>query len=91
MRVVLQQIFLSFILILVIKIRLISTLRWVQFVFIKIILKLFYKSILITNLVLVNILTFYNDLVGKILEQSLIHYYNPLLNSLKKTAVKNRT
>lgn len=35
------------------------------------------------------ILELYTDLVGKILEQSLIHYYNPLLNSSKHPAVKN--
>lgn len=37
------------------------------------------------------ILTFYTDLVGKILEQSLIRHYNPLLNSLKYVGVKNIT
>lgn len=35
------------------------------------------------------ILELYTDLVGKILEQSLIYYYNPLLNSSKHPAVKN--
>ena len=35
------------------------------------------------------ILEFFTDLVGKILEQSLIHYYNPLLNSSKHPAIKN--
>lgn len=35
------------------------------------------------------ILTYYTDLIGKIMEQSLISHYNPLLNGLKHVAVKN--
>ena len=35
------------------------------------------------------ILEYFTDLVGKILEQSLIHYYNPLINTSKHPAVKN--
>ena len=33
------------------------------------------------------ILSFYTDLIGIILEQSLIYYYNPLLNRLKDVPV----
>ncbi len=35
------------------------------------------------------ILRFYTELIGKILEQSLIYYYNPLLNTSIYTTVKN--
>lgn len=38
-----------------------------------------------------SILTYYTDLIGKIMEQSLISHYNPLLNSLKYTAINNIT
>jgi hypothetical protein len=35
------------------------------------------------------ILNFFTDLIGKLIEQSLISYYNPLLNHLKYVSVKN--
>lgn len=38
-----------------------------------------------------SILTYYTDLIGKIMEQSLIYHYNPLLNNLKHTSIKNIT
>lgn len=63
------------------------------FVFIKIFLIKFtskypdYKL----SLLELSILIYYTDLIGKIMEQSLISHYNPLLNNLKYTTVKNIT